>query len=109
MTNEAVFRIDGHISDPREDGGAVGNAWYEQMPAEPQQLLSDMISVFWGKDFKGKCDRKYFRHLHSGMPQKIYRHSDCPAYSPAGDHSCAAIHEIEHEIPQCSRAPLVSG
>ena len=84
MTNTAIYRVDNHISDPKEDSGKVGNAWYEQMPSQPQHLLSDMMHALWGSAFDGPCDKKFIRHLHSGQQQTINKHSDCPAHSPAG-------------------------
>jgi hypothetical protein len=95
MTNKAVFRVDASISDPREKGGAVGNSFFEQMPAEPQQLLGDMMTALWGNAFQGTCNVKYFRNLHSGELQRINKHTDCAA-------SCDAIHSLQPDVPQCA-------
>jgi hypothetical protein len=103
MTNEAVLRIDGSISDPREDG-SVGSAWSEQMPVQPQQILSDMMTHMWGDAFNGRCDSKYLRHLHSGQTSTVNEHTDCPVYSSSEDVSCSAIHGHLHEVLTCAPA-----
>jgi hypothetical protein len=108
MTNEAVYRIDAFISDAREDSGSVGNSWFEGMPSQPQQLLSDMMKALWGKAFKGKCEMKFFRHLHSAESQTINKHTDCPAHSPSGAHKCDEIHAMEKEVPQCATPPTTT-
>eukprot|EP00971_Amphidinium_carterae_P142986 2832788-Amphidinium_carterae.1 len=48
MQNEAVNRIDGSVSDPSDDSEEVGSNWFEQMPTQPQELLSDMMHAIWG-------------------------------------------------------------
>merc|ERR1719446_1507603 len=74
------------------------------MPVQPQQILSDMMKNMWGDLFTGPCDSMFLRHLHSGQSQTVQAHSDCPAYSPSGDHSCSEIHEYNHEVHACAPA-----
>jgi len=85
MQAEAVYRMD----------------WSEQMDAQPQELLSDMMHAIWGASFQGPCQYKYLRSLYQAPPEPL-DHSDCPMYDPMGTHDCEAIHDYEHEVHRCA-------
>lgn len=98
---QAVYRIDGSTSDARDDTGHVGTSWFEQMPVQPQLLLSDMMQAIWGDAFRATCERTYLRNLYNSQLRDPLEHSDCPLYNAAGSHDCAGIHAFEHEVHQC--------
>ena len=115
---QAVYRIDGSTSDARDDTGHVGSAWMEQMPTQPQLLLSDMMHAIWGSAFRGGCAKTYLRNLYTSNTRDPLQHTDCPKYDASGNHDCAGIHAYEHEVHQCaspsqsinqSQDPLVLG
>lgn len=99
---QAIYRIDGSTSDPRDDTGTVGSSWFEQMPTQPQVLLSDMMHAIWGNSFKGTCTSTYLRHLYTSGERDPLEHSDCPLYDAGGNHDCAGIHAYEHQVHQCA-------
>ena len=101
----AVYRVDGSVSDPNPWTGHVGSGWFEQMPAQPQQLLSDMLHALYGDAFKGPCGFTYMRNLYSSATRDPQEHSDCPMYDAGGNHDCAGIHAYEHQIHQCAIPP----
>eukprot|EP00401_Gymnodinium_catenatum_P074628 CAMPEP_0117503382 /NCGR_PEP_ID=MMETSP0784-20121206/24302_1 /TAXON_ID=39447 /ORGANISM="" /LENGTH=571 /DNA_ID=CAMNT_0005298699 /DNA_START=307 /DNA_END=2023 /DNA_ORIENTATION=+ len=98
-----IFRLDGSTSDLRD--GTKGNNWLEASKAQPQQLLAGMMEVLWGDSFHSPCGMKYLRRAIPGEGQEVLGHDDCPLHDVGGNHDCAAIHEHEHQIPQCMPAP----
>ncbi|KAL9139330.1 putative tandem protein 11 [Amphidinium carterae] len=102
MQTEAVYRIDGSVSDARDDSEEVGSNWFEQMPAQPQELLSDMMRAIWGSSFQGSCPYKYLRSLYGLQARDPLEHSDCPMYDPQGTHDCEAIHDYDHQVHRCA-------
>ena len=105
--NSAVYRIDGSVSDARDTGGQVGSNWFEAMPVQPQQLLSDVMHAVWREAFNGPCSLTYLRNLYAAQARDPLEHSDCPLYDAAGTHDCAGIHDYEHQIHQCAIPPQV--
>ena len=102
MLNSAVYRIDGSVSDARETGGEVGSNWFEAMPVQPQELLSDLMHATWGAAFTGPCSMKYLRSLYASDARDPLEHSDCPLFDAAGSHDCAGLHDYEHRIHECA-------
>eukprot|EP00931_Biecheleriopsis_adriatica_P002913 TRINITY_DN10409_c0_g1_i2.p1 TRINITY_DN10409_c0_g1~~TRINITY_DN10409_c0_g1_i2.p1 ORF type:complete len:548 (-),score=105.28 TRINITY_DN10409_c0_g1_i2:63-1643(-) len=94
-----IFRLDGSTSDPRD--GTRGNNWFEASKAQPQQLLAGMMEALWGDSFQSPCGMKYLRRAIPGKGQEVLGHDDCPLYDKGGNHDCAGIHELAHQIPQC--------
>jgi len=100
-----IFRLDGSTSDHRFDAAngvsMRGNNWFEGSKAQPQQLLAGMMEALWGDSFESPCGNKYLRRAIPGEGQEALGHDDCPLSDEGGNHDCAAIHELAHEIPQC--------
>ena len=105
MLNEAVYRDDGSVSDPRDGTGEMGSSEFEQQNAQPQEILSDMMHAVWGGDFKGACPMRYMRNLYNRQPRDYQQHSDCPLHDAGGNHDCAGIHNYEHGIKMCAPRP----
>ena len=105
MLNSAVYRADGAVSDARETGGQVGSSWFEAMPVQPQELLSDLMHATWRDAFTGPCSMKYLRSLYARQTRDPLEHSDCPLFDAAGSHDCAGIHDYEHRIHECGVPP----
>jgi len=102
IRREAIYRLDGSASDGHESGSS-GSNWFEQMPAQPQQILSDVMMAVWGDAFStGQCSMKFLRHVPSNASQTLLGHADCPLYDEGGNHDCAGIHDYEHQIPVCA-------
>merc|ERR1712187_206439 len=74
---------------------------FEASKAQPQQLLAGMMEALWGDNFKSPCGNKYLRRAIPGEGQEELGHDDCPLYDEGGNHDCAGIHELAHQIPQC--------
>jgi len=109
MRREAVFRIDGSVSDEHASG-TVGSSWNEQMHAQPQQALSDVMMGAWGSAFSSRCSLKFFRKLHGGQAQDVLQHTDCPIYSGTPEQfHCQTLHDYEHELPTCGPAGASGG
>mmetsp|Transcript_48743 Transcript_48743/g.89916 ORF Transcript_48743/g.89916 Transcript_48743/m.89916 type:complete len:516 (-) Transcript_48743:104-1651(-) len=103
----ALYRIDGSGSDGHESGTS-GSNWFEQMPAQPQQILSDVMMAVWGDAFStGQCSMKFLRHVPSDAEKTLLGHTDCPLHDVGGNHDCAGIHDYEHEVPICA-APAMA-
>lgn len=96
-----IFRVDGSTSDARD--GTRGNNWFEAAKAQPQQLLAGMMEALWGDKFHSPCGNKYLRRAIPGQGQEVLTHNDCPLAGSLsdGNHDCAAIHDHDHQIPQC--------
>mmetsp|Transcript_97916 Transcript_97916/g.210018 ORF Transcript_97916/g.210018 Transcript_97916/m.210018 type:complete len:538 (-) Transcript_97916:97-1710(-) len=94
-----IFRLDGSTSDLRD--GTRGSNWFEASKAQPQQLLAGMMEALWGDKFKSPCGMKYLRRAIPGQGQEVLAHADCQFYNQGGVHDCGAIHELQHQIPQC--------
>ena len=99
---QAVYRVDGSVSDPNPWTGHVGSGWFEQMPAQPQTLLSDLMHALYGDAFAGPCGLTYMRNLYSSQTRDPQEHSDCPLYDAGGSHDCAGIHAYEHQVHLCA-------
>jgi hypothetical protein len=100
-----IFRVDGSTSDLRD--GTRGNNWFEASKAQPQQLLAGMMEALWGDSFKSPCGMKYLRRAIPGKGQEVLGHDDCPLYDEGGNHDCAGIHELAHQIPQCMKGATI--
>lgn len=96
-----IFTLDGTVSDGWGQYDTQGSAWHNTAKAQPQQLLAGMMEMLWGDSFESPCGLKYFRRAVSGEGQTVVGHEDCPYHDEGGNHDCAAIHEHEHEVPQC--------
>merc|ERR1712087_285772 len=96
-----IFRYDGSVSDPWGEYGTVGSNWFEQMPAQPQQLLAGMMEVLWSTSFESHCGMKFLRRAIRGQGQTQLGHDDCPMFDADNNHDCAGIHNYMHEVPQC--------
>lgn len=100
MTGARVFREDGAVNDARE--GMMGSAQFEQMFAQPQEYVSDMMKALWGDEFNGRCPMRYLRSLYAPFPRDPMEHSDCPLFDEGNNHDCAGIHDFLHEVQMCA-------
>ena len=103
MTGARVFREDGAVSDARD--GMMGSAQFEQMFAQPQEYVNDMMMALWGDEFNGRCPMRYLRSLYAPFPRDPMEHSDCPLFDEGNNHDCAAIHDFLHEVQMCAPQP----
>ncbi|CAE7293791.1 unnamed protein product [Symbiodinium natans] len=94
-----IFRVDGYISDPFEDG-TVGMGWFDIQQSEPQQTLAGLMEAIWDADFTSTCGQKYIRRASDNNAQQVVSHSDCPLVDSLGH--CERIHGRASSPPMCS-------